>query len=98
MASSRISRARVGEPGAGEGDQLALAGGQQRAPLADFGVVAARQRLDGLVGPDRPGGRLHLGPGRLRPAEADVVGYGPGEQEPLLGEFEATFSAASGMQ
>ena len=35
--------ARVGDQGAGERDQLALAGGQLRAALADLGVVAVRQ-------------------------------------------------------
>jgi hypothetical protein len=76
---------RVGDPGPGEGDQLALPGGQQRPPLADLGVVAVGQAGDDLVGPDRAGGRLDLGPGRARAAEADVVQDGAREQEPLLG-------------
>ena len=76
---------RVGDPGPGEGDQLALPGGQQGAPLADLGVEAVGQAGDDLVGPDGPGGGLDLGPGRLRPAEADVVQDRAREQEPLLG-------------
>ena len=74
----------VGDPGPGEGDQLALPGRQQRAPLADLGVVAVGQAGDDLVGPDRPGGGRDLGPGRVRPAEADVVQDGAREQEPIL--------------
>jgi hypothetical protein len=75
---------RVGDPGPGEGDQLALPGRQQRAPLADLGVVAVGQAGDDLVGPDGAGGRLDLGPGRLGPAEADVVQDRAREQEPVL--------------
>ena len=78
---------RVGDPGPGEGDQLALPGGQQGAPLADLGVVAVGQAGDDLVGPDGAGGGLDLGPGRLGPAEADVVQDRAREQEPLLWEF-----------
>jgi hypothetical protein len=74
----------VGDPGPGEGDQLALPGRQQRAPLADLGVVAVGQAGDDLVGPDRPGGGRDLGPGRVRPAEADVVQDRAREQEPVL--------------
>jgi hypothetical protein len=75
---------RVGDPGPGEGDQLALPGGQQRPPLADLGVVAVGQAGDDLVGPDRAGGRLDLGAGRGRAAEADVVKDRAREQEPVL--------------
>jgi hypothetical protein len=75
---------RVGDPGPGEGDQLALPGGQQGAPLPDLGVEAVGQAGDDLVGPDGPGGGLDLGPGRLRPAEADVVQDRAREQEPIL--------------
>jgi hypothetical protein len=49
------------------------------------GVVAVGQAGDDLVGPDRPGGGLDLGPGRLRAAEADVVQDRAREQEPLSG-------------
>jgi hypothetical protein len=81
----------VGQPGARERDQLALARREQRAALTDFGVVAVGEGPDDWLGADRSGGGLDLGPARLRSAEADVVGYrGPvtgkaGEQEPLLG-------------
>src|SRR4029450_5847511 len=77
---------RVGDPGPGEGDQLALPGGQQGAPLTDLGVEAVGQAGDDLVGPDGPSGGLDLGPGRLRPAEADVVQDRAREQEALLGD------------
>jgi hypothetical protein len=66
---------RVGQPGPGEGDQLALTRREQGAALADLGVVALGEGQDHLVGADRPGRGLDLGPGRLRPAEADVVGH-----------------------
>jgi hypothetical protein len=78
---------RVGDPGPGEGDQLALPGRQQRAPLADLGVVAVGQAGDDPVGPDGAGGRLDLGPGRLGPAEADVVQDRAREQESILWEL-----------
>jgi hypothetical protein len=37
--------ARVGDQSAGERDQLALAGGQLRAALADLGVIRVRRAL-----------------------------------------------------
>jgi hypothetical protein len=66
---------RVGEPGPGEGDQLALARREQGAALADLGVVALGEGHDHWLGANRPGRRLDLGPGRLRATEADVVGH-----------------------
>jgi hypothetical protein len=66
---------RAGQPGAGEGDQLALAGRQEGAALADLGVEALREGTDHRLGPDRPGGRLDLVSCSLGAAEADVVGH-----------------------
>ena len=60
--------ARVGDQRAGERDQLALAGRELRAALADFGVVAVRQLGDELLGADRGGGRADLLGGRRRGA------------------------------
>ena len=40
VASSRMRMGRVAEEGAGEGDPLLLAAGEQHAALADHGVVA----------------------------------------------------------
>ena len=45
--------ARVGDQRAGERDQLALAGGELGAALADLGVVAVWELWDELVGADR---------------------------------------------
>ena len=84
VALVRNQQGRVGDPGPGEGDQLALPGGQEGAALADLGVVAVGQAGDDLVGPDRPGGRLDLGPGRLGATEADVVQHHAREQEAAL--------------
>ena len=52
--------ARVGDQRAGEGDQLALAGRQLRAALADLGVVAVGQLGDELLGADCRGGGADL--------------------------------------
>ena len=52
--------ARVGDQCAGERDQLALAGRQLHAALADLGVVAVLELVDEVVGADgaRRGGDL----------------------------------------
>ena len=44
VASSRTRIARVGDQRAGERDELALAGGELDAALADLGVVAVLER------------------------------------------------------
>ena len=57
---------RVGDQRAGEGDELALAGRELDAALADLGVVAVLERGDEVVGADRARGRLD--PRASRPA------------------------------
>ena len=59
--------ARVGGRRARERHQLALAGGQVAAALADLGVVAVGQPLDELVRADGRGRRLHVRLGRAGP-------------------------------
>ena len=76
--------ARVGEERARERDELSLAERELEAPLADLRVVAVRELRDELVGADRGRGLLDLGPLRVGPAERDVVGDRPAEEEPLL--------------
>ena len=75
----------VGQEGARERDQLPLPGGQPAPALADVGVVAVRQRLDELVGADRPRAAASIcalvASGRPK---RDVVGDGAAEQEVLL--------------
>src|SRR6478735_7672169 len=52
--------AGLGEEGAGEGDQLALAGRELDAALADFGVEALGQGFDELGGTDGGDRRFDL--------------------------------------
>ena len=52
--------ARLGEQRPGEGDQLALAGGELDAALADLGLDPVGQRGDELGRADRGGRRLDL--------------------------------------
>ena len=77
--------ARVGDQRAGERDELALAGGELGAALADLGVVAVLQRDDEVVGADRPRGVLDLLRRGVDAAERDVVADRAAEQERLLG-------------
>src|SRR5690606_25333544 len=58
---------RVREEGPRDRHPLALAAGKLDAPLADEGVVAARQPGDEVVGPRPARGQGDLLPGRLRP-------------------------------
>ena len=76
----------VGQEGAGERHQLALAGGEAGALLVDVGVVALGERGDEVVGPDGAGGGLDLGPVGAGAPEPDVVGDRAREQEALLGD------------
>ncbi len=66
----------VGDPGAGERDELALAGGQLDAAFADLGVEALGQGVGHGFGADGADGGLDLGAGGVGTAEADVVGDG----------------------
>ena len=77
--------ARVGDQGAGERDELALAGRELRAALADLGVVAVLERADELVGADGRAAAPHLLGRGIRAAEGDVVADRAAEQERLLG-------------
>ena len=67
--------------GAGEGDPLALAARQRRAPLPHDGLVAAGQRADEAVGAGQAEGAVEVLGG---PAEQHVLGDRVGEQERLL--------------
>jgi hypothetical protein len=93
VASSRISRAGSAIQARAKATSCRSPAASSAPPLVDLGVVAVGQAGDDLVGPDGPGGRLDLGPGRVRAAEADVVGYRglttakAGEQEPILWEL-----------
>ena len=78
--------ARVGDERAGERDELALAGRQLRAALADGRLVAVLEALDELVGADGAGGGAHLVVRRVRAPEGDVVADRAAEQEALLGD------------
>ena len=76
--------ARVGGQRAGERDELALAGRQLRAALADRRVVAVLERRDELVGADGARRGADLLERRVRAAEGDVLGDRAAEQEALL--------------
>ena len=75
---------RVAQDRARDRDALALAARQRHAALADRRVVALRQALDELVGKRLLGRAPHVGVGRLRPAEPDVVGGGRTEHDGIL--------------
>ena len=76
---------RVGDQRAREREQLALAGRQLGAALADLGVIAARQLGDELVGADRGGGGADLRVVGVGAPEGDVLANRAREQERLLG-------------
>src|ERR687885_2054719 len=80
--------ARIGEHGAGEGEQLALTLAQGTAALAKNRVVPVRQLRDEVMGLGGAGGSLDLlARCRLlvaRPAVADVLRDRAGEQERFL--------------
>src|ERR687886_2227537 len=80
--------ARVGEHGAGEGEQLALALAQGAATLAKDRIVPVRQLGDKVVGLDDTGGPFDLLARRrlliARPTVGDVLGDRAGKQERLL--------------
>jgi hypothetical protein len=76
---------RVGDQGAGERDQLALARRQLRPALSHLGVIAVLQSRHELVGAHRLGRGGDLVLGGVGAPERDVVGDRAGEQEALLG-------------
>ena len=61
VASSRITSARPVDQGARQGDALALAAGEQAAPLADDGLEALGQLRDEVPGVHRPQRRFGIG-------------------------------------
>ena len=76
--------AAVGQDGARDGQQLALALADVAGVLVDLGVVALRQRLDEVVDVGRLRRRLHLLVGGVQLAVADVVANGAVEQPRVL--------------
>ncbi len=70
--------------GAGDGDALLLPAGEIDAALADFGVVAAGQRGDKVVGLGHLGRGDHLVVAGVGPSVADVVADRAGEEHGLL--------------
>src|SRR5699024_5682066 len=75
---------RIGEEGAGDGDQLPLPGGDVRALVLDDGVVAVGQGVHEAVHEGGPRGGDHLVVGRLQAAVADVLPDGAAEQHRVL--------------
>ncbi len=74
---------RMGE-GAGEADELLLAGGEGGAAFADGLLELLGEGADEVGDVDLFGGAFELGVGDPRAAEADVVGDGAGEEEWVL--------------
>ena len=75
---------RVGDERAGERDELALAGRELDAALADLGVQAVGEAADEVLGADAAQRAPHLVLGRVGPPEGDVLADRPAEQERLL--------------
>ena len=71
---------------AGDGDALALAAGEPAAPLADDGVVAARQVEDEVVGEGRARRGLDARLVHVVEAVGDVGAHGVVEEDRLLGD------------
>ena len=84
VASSRMSRRGL-RISARDADQLALAGGQTAAALAEPGIVARGQTLDEIVRADELGGGDHPLELAVDSAERDVLGNRAREQLHLLG-------------
>ena len=84
VASSSTRTVGIDQRGTDQGDELALAGRQLGAALADLGVQAVLQRRQPVVEVevgDRP---LEVGVGQPRLGERQVGGDGAVEQERLL--------------
>ncbi len=77
-------RRRVGHRGARDGEKLALALRELRAVAGDHGVIALRQAPDEAVRVGELGRRDALLVGGVKPAVADVVHDGAGEQVRVL--------------
>ena len=75
---------RIGDQGAGEGEQLALADRDIASPLAKLGLVALGQANNEIVGAHRLGGGDDVVERGVSGRIADVVLDGAGEQERLL--------------
>ena len=76
---------RVLEQGARDGDALPLPAGEPAPPLADHGVVAARQVEDEVVGEGRARRRLDARLVHVVEAVGDVGAHGVVEEHRLLG-------------
>src|SRR5699024_8955010 len=73
-----------GEEGAGDGDQLLLAGGEGRSVVVHDRVVAVGQLAGEVVDVGGDGGLDHLVVGRVQPPVADVLAQGALEQPGVL--------------
>ena len=76
--------ARVGQDGAGDGQQLALSLAEVAGALREFGLVALRQLADEVIGVRQFGGFDTLLVGRVEAAVADVLHDGIRKQEGIL--------------
>ena len=94
VASSRIRIRGSASERAGDRDQLALARREARAALADDVVEPVLEPGGDPVDADRARGRGDLLVGRVRAAEADVVGDRAAEEERIL-EHDAELAAVA---
>ena len=84
VASSRTRMRGLGDDGAGEADELALADREVLAALLQVRLVAVLEAHDEVVRADGARGLLDLFVGRVRAAVGDVLADGAGEEERLL--------------
>jgi hypothetical protein len=80
---------RIAQQGAGNGDALALAGGQLAAGLADGGAVAVGEVDDQLVDAGKRRRADYFLVRRFGQAVRDVVADGAGEKDTFLGNIAA---------
>ena len=76
--------AGIGQHGPGDGEKLALALAQARAPLAQHGVITLGQSFDEIVGVGQFGRGHHLFIAGVGSAKADVVHHRVVEEEGVL--------------
>ena len=89
--------ARVGEEGAGEANELALAEGESVAGFADLGVPAIGKGLEEVEAIEFAGGVDDFGEGGFRAGETDVIEDGAFEEEVgLLDDAEVLVEAGGG--